>query len=120
MVSWFVSGGVYMFPILLIALVIVYVAIRAFTRVTDRQTQYHDQGTLIALGAACPVIGLLGQIMGVTKGMAAIIVATDISPAIVMKGFGQAGVPTTFGLAIFLITLVVWFVLRERSRRITA
>jgi len=109
-----------MYPILLIALVIIYVAIRAFSKGGDPALRAHDQGTLLALGAACPAIGVLGTIMGITRALAIIITATDISPKIVIQGFGQAGVSTTFGLVVFLLTLVVWFVLREQSRRTTS
>ncbi len=114
--NWFMSGGPFMWPILLIAIYLILLNLRAWMDVRKGQDLYQGLTTILVLGIVCPLIGSIGQVMGLTHAMAAIITASDISPEIVTKGFQMAMIPTEFGLFIFFITLINWLVLNELNR----
>jgi len=115
MVNWFMAGGPFMWFILLIFVAELFIAWRGYAKINANALNKAalDLKTLLILGVSALSVGVVGQLMGIYAALGAIIVATDISPAIVLEGFRIASISSLFGMAIFLITLVVWFGLRE-------
>lgn len=110
-----------MWLILICFVLELYIALRALGNIKRKQVGKAtlDLKTLLVMGFSSMALGAMGQLLGIYAALGAIIVATDISPAIVLEGFRIASVSTIFGTAIFLITMVIWFGLREMLLRIT-
>ena len=110
-----------MWLILICFVVATLIAIRSFRNIKDKQNAKAtlDLKTMLVLGISAMALGALGQLLGIYAALAAIIVAPDISPAIVLEGFSIASVSTVFGTSIFLLTMVGWLGLREFLYRIT-
>ncbi|MBC8192576.1 MAG: hypothetical protein ISR87_07255 [Candidatus Marinimicrobia bacterium] len=121
MFNWFLSGGPFMWLILVVFLIEVFYAIRAYGNINRRLAVKArlDLKTLLVLGISSMALGAIGQVMGIYAALGAIIVATDISPAIVLEGFRIASVSTIFGTLIFLATMLAWLGLREFLYRTT-
>ncbi len=121
MFNWFLSGGPFMWLILVLFLIEVFYAIRAYGNINKKLAVKArlDLKALLVLGISSMALGAIGQLTGIYAALGAIIVATDISPAIVVEGFRLASVSTIFGTAIFLATMLVWLVLRELLYRTT-
>lgn len=120
MLNWFFSGGPFMWIILLFLIIEIFVATRAFRNIKQKRSLKAalDLKTLLVLGVSAMAVGAMGQLIGIYAALGQIIIATDISPALVLGGFRVASVSTVFGTSIFLITMVVWFTLRELDYRL--
>jgi len=66
---------------------------------------------LLVLGSMTAAIGMLAQILGIWKALSAIIVATDVSPQIVMEGLRISFITTVFGLVTFIVAALAWMLL---------
>ncbi|NQT63063.1 MAG: hypothetical protein HQ556_08915 [Candidatus Marinimicrobia bacterium] len=121
MFNWFLSGGIFMWLILVFFIVEVFIAARAYGNIKKRLVNKAtlDLKTLLVLGVSSMALGAIGQLLGIYAALGAIIVASDISPAIVLEGFRIASVSTVFGTGLFLVTILVWFGLREYLFRTT-
>ncbi len=71
-------------------------------------------------GVIALVAGVLGQVSGIYRALNVIIRATEIDPKIVAMGFAESFTTTIFGLALFLVSAVVWFILFARYKRLAA
>jgi len=121
MLNWFLSGGIFMWLILICFVVAVLIAIRAYGSIKKKLIAKAtlDLKTILVLGVSSMALGAIGQLLGIYAALGEIIIATDISPAIVLEGFRMASISTVFGTILFLITMVGWLGLRELLQRIT-
>jgi biopolymer transport protein ExbB/TolQ len=115
----FVQGGIVMYPLLVIALGILWLAARAAWLLsrrerTDAEVERPLQG-LLFWGAFSVVLGLLGTAVGIIQIAQAIMLAGQVEATLVWGGFGVSLVTLIFGLLIFLLAAVLWFVLRQWS-----
>ena len=62
------------------------------------------------IGTFALVTGILGQLIGFYQGFAAIEKAKDISLSLMMGGLKLSLITTIYGIFIFLISLLLWFV----------
>jgi hypothetical protein len=70
-----------------------------------RKLQYGKSIGLFAL-----IIGISGQLIGFYSAFSAIERASDISPVLVYGGIKVSLIPTLYGISIYLISLLLWFI----------
>lgn len=117
MLNAFRSGGVMMWPLLLIALGIGGVAVRAARAARSgapREELERTLQTILFWGAMSVVLGLLGTAVGLVQMASALQRVTAVSASTVWGGVGVALVTLIFGLLILLASLLLWFGLRRR------
>jgi len=71
------------------------------------------------LGGFAPVWGILGQGIGIYQACMAIQEMGDVSPALLAGGFQVSMITALYGLIIFLISRIFWYILRSRLNTIT-
>lgn len=107
--------GAFKIPLVLVSLlvlvVIVLLAIDTFGK-SEANEERRRQGLngLLVLGSMNAALGMLGQIMGIWYALAAIIQASDISPAIVVEGLQASFGTTYYGFITFLVAVLAWLV----------
>lgn len=64
-----------------------------------------------SIGLFALVTGILGQLIGLYMAFSAIERAADISPAIIYGGLKVSMITTFYGILIYLLSLLLWFIL---------
>lgn len=72
---------------------------------------------ILLFGSLAAVIGFLGQGIGLFQAMEAIHMAGDISPALMAGGFKVSLIAPIYGILIFILSLLLWGVLKEFNLR---
>ncbi len=65
------------------------------------------------------ITGILGQLIGFYSAFSVLETGVDISPAMIYGGIKVSMITTLYGIAIFLISLIIWFagsVILERRK----
>ena len=121
MTDFIAQGGFFMYPLLLIAVVVVALGGWAATRLprADGPDPVLETGIDATLfwGGWAVLLGLLGTLGGLYQAAGAIERAGAVGPALIWGGIKVALTTTLFGLAIFIIAALVWFGLRSWYRR---
>ena len=68
---------------------------------------------ILFFGSLAIVLGFLGQAIGMMGAFEAIEKAGDISPGLMASGLKVSMIAPLYGTFIFIISLIVWAVLRE-------
>ena len=123
--QFFMAMGVYKFPMLLIVIVILVLVVKKAAQLYggSRLSLVQMERGLHAIlfwGAVNAVLGILGQFTGMYYALNAISRATEISPRIVAQGFAESITTTMFGMFVFLISGIIWFVLFSRYKKLVA
>lgn len=125
MIEWFQQGGVSMWPVLVAGLLAVGLAVDAVRRMPradgNPAVARRVRGRIDAVlfwGVFAAVVGLIGTVVGVALvAEAASRAAGAASAGVVWGGIEVALHTTTFGLAVLLLSLGLWFALRTAFRR---
>lgn len=97
--------------IILLATAVVF-AILIFNGRAARNDKFaHMLTYLKAMGLFSMVTGILGQLIGLVMAFSAIERAGDISPAMVWGGLKISMYTTLYGITIYLLSILLWFVL---------
>ena len=91
-----------------------------FRKDLDARKMHSGIHTILFLGSFAGVFGFLIQIIGIVQALAAIIEAADVSPAILWDGAKRSFYNPIFGLATFLVSGVLWFILQARYKNLVA
>ncbi len=123
MLQFFIQGGMYMWPLLAFAVVILVLAVKKIIDLyirTDLPAQNADSGinAILFWGVMSIFIGIFGHFHGIYVAMQAINRAGDISPAIVSQGYAMSLITVLSGMLIFMIAAVVWFIFRWRFKQL--
>ncbi len=123
MMELFVQGGVFMYPLLAIAAVVLGLALWASFRVPatagpDPLLETGIDATLFWGGWAL-LVGLLGTFVGIYLAAGAIQRAGEVSASLAWGGIQVALITTLFGLTIFIVAALIWFGLRTWYRRVS-
>jgi biopolymer transport protein ExbB/TolQ len=118
------EGGMMMWFLLLIAILILALSIRKAVQLYGKQEfpkSVLETGinAIIFWGAIAAVFGFFAHYLGVYYAMLAINAANDISPAIVAYGYSMSLITILTGLTIFIISAIIWFVLRWRYKQLS-
>ncbi len=121
MFNLFREGGVMMWPLLILAVAVVVLSVRGWMRVSrvEGPDPVVETGVdaVVFWGAWSVILGFLGTIVGIYFAAGAISVAPAISPQIIWGGIRVALITLVFGLLIFAVAAVAWFILRSWYRR---
>lgn len=121
MLSFIREGGVMMYPLLGVTLVMVVLAARAWLRLRSGDAGQPTLGAgidaVLFWGAYAAVLGLLGTLVGIAQAAGFIEAAPSISSAMIWGGIKVALWTTIYGLLVFAIALLLWFWLRHGHRR---
>jgi len=125
MINYFLSGGGFMWPSTILAIVIVALSIKKAIELYGKNTlsTARLESGLNAIpfwGGICVLIGFLAHYWGVNMAMNVISKANDISPAIVAAGYSMSLIPIIFGLMIFMFSATVWFILWSRFKKLVS
>jgi hypothetical protein len=115
--------GFYAWPLLLIAVAVILLALRSAiqlrtARPEDAAPIAHTINAVLFWGCVAAVVGVLGQFHGIYQALKAISVAEAVAPPIIWGGLAVSFSSTLAGLSILLIAALLWAALRgSLSRR---
>ena len=117
MFSLFFEGGVLFMSILTIIALFAFAvsiinAIPIFThKVADIGVTRHKLGYIKSLGLLALVFGLLGQLIGLYSAFQAIETMGEVTPAMLAGGLKVSSISSLYGMIIFVLTYLIWFLL---------
>jgi biopolymer transport protein ExbB/TolQ len=121
MMNAFSSGGVMMWPLLLIGVGVLVLTARVVWLLRDGEPRRAEaEPSLQAIlfwGGMSVVLGLIGTVIGLIQISQAIAFAGSVNATLVWGGVGVSLVTLIFGMLIFTVSALSWFVLRQWSRR---
>ena len=124
MISLFIQGGLFMWPLLLVAIVIIVLSIKKTIEITPttKLNPKIEKGVnaIPFWGAMAVLVGFLAHYWGITMAMDAITKANDISPSIVAQGYKVSLITIIFGLLIFMFSAIIWFILRWKIQTLSS
>ena len=71
----------------------------------------HRLSYIKSMGLFTMIFGILGQIIGLTEAFGAIERAGDISPGLIFGGLKVSMYTTLYGIFIYLLSILIWFLL---------
>jgi len=124
MLQFFMEGGMMMWFLLILAIVILVQSTRKTIQLFGKQdlpkpTLETGINAIIFWGAISAIVGFFAHYLGVYHAMLAINRANDISPAIVAYGYSMSLITILSGLTIFMVSAIIWFVLRWRYKQVS-
>lgn len=91
--------------------------IKIFVKKVDDLSSIQQSIDLIkASGLFAAVTGILGQLIGVYSAFSSIEEAGGVSPEILMSGLKVSSICTIYGLIIYALSLLAWFVITNLNR----
>ena len=63
-----------------------------------------------SIGLFAMITGILGQLVGLYSAFSTMAEVGDISPAIVYSGLKVSMIPTLYGMLIYLLSIILWFI----------
>jgi biopolymer transport protein ExbB/TolQ len=124
MIEAFQSGGVLMWPLLLVGVGVLVLALRVVWLLGARGSRSAEaESSLQAIlfwGGMSVLLGLIGTVIGVVQMTQAIALAGRVHPPLVWGGFGVSLVTLILGMLIFAVAALLWFPLRLWARRLPA
>jgi biopolymer transport protein ExbB/TolQ len=129
MMNFFREMGCYFWPLALIAIAVVGLALSAAARLRqagseDSATVEHTVNAVLFWGCVAAVVGILGQFHGIYQALKVISMAQAVSPSIIWGGLAVSFSSTLAGLAILLVAALAWAALRsglhKRERQLRA
>jgi len=117
------QGGPFMWLMFFILLIILFLSVRNGVLLFMRKENYSVKAEtslngIIFWGALSIVIGFLAHFLGLYHAILAISHSTDISPAVIAMGYAQSLLTVLFGMTIFIISAIFWFILRWQYKRL--
>jgi len=115
-----IMGGIQFMSVLFIILLSVIVLsvigfMQAYARPIPNLTRMTNIVlTIRFLGGFAAVWGILGQGIGIYEACIAIQEVQDVSPALLAGGFRVSMITALYGLIIFLVSRIFWYVLKSR------
>jgi len=121
MTGFFAQGGIVMYPLVAVALGVVWLAARSAWLIQRGESASAElDGSLHGLlfwGLFAALLGLLGTSIGVIQMAQAATLARSVEAYLIWGGLGVALVTLIFGLLILLLAGLLWFTLRAWSVR---
>ena len=119
---WFIkTGGPLMYVLVVLAIVLIVLTARKAMQLygkaeSDSNDLERGLHAILFWGAFSAVLGVYAQISGIYRALMQIIAAADISPPIIAEGMAISFHTTLFGLSVFLLSGLAWFILYRRYR----
>ncbi len=111
----FYMGGALFMSILTLLLIgviawIVYHLVAFYGGKSEKENTLRNLNYARSIGLFAMITGILGQLIGFYMAFAAIEQAGDVSPALLVGGLKVSMIPTLYGIFIYLLSLLLWFI----------
>jgi biopolymer transport protein ExbB/TolQ len=121
---WFINtGGPLMWVLVVIAVALVVLIVKKALQLFGNEVSGADleKGlhAILFWGAFSAVLGVYAQLSGIYRALRTIIDAPEISPPVIAEGMTISFHTTLFGLSVFLIAGLAWFILYRRYRALS-
>lgn len=120
MFKYFIEGG----PLFMGMLSIVFLIVLVLTFTTGRaimsdklEGKTNGLSYIKSLGLFAFVLGMLGQFLGLFQAFEVIGQGMEVSPSIFAMGLKISSISSIYGMIIFLISYLIWFVLKSTIER---
>jgi biopolymer transport protein ExbB/TolQ len=117
MANLFYMGGA-LFMGILTSLLVVMLAVSIYFllgissgKARDKSNFRHQLTYIKSVGLFTMITGILGQLIGLMQAFKAIEQVNDISPAILAGGLKVSMITTLYGILIYLLSILIWFLL---------
>lgn len=130
MIDWFLSGGIIMWPLLVLALGVIGLAVRAALELRRAAAQPEEPATaparrpalatILFWGGVALLVGALGTVVGIVIMSRNVAAAGGVSGTLAWGGVGVSLVSLVFGILIFLVAGFLWLPLDAWSRSVSA
>jgi len=119
MLQLFMAGGPFMWFLLVLLFVIIGLGVSNAMQVFGKKTRSKIQiengiNSILFWGVFSAVIGFFAHFLGLYQAFTSIMAAADINPAIIGGGYAVSLITVLFGMFIFMISALIWFVLKTR------
>jgi biopolymer transport protein ExbB/TolQ len=117
MKDFFYMGGPLFMGILtlllaiLLAITVYFLVLIVSGKALEKKNFRHQLTYIKSAGLFTMIMGILGQLIGLLEAFKAIERVGDISPAILAGGLKVSMISTLYGIFIYLLSILVWFVL---------
>ena len=106
----------------IVFLVLLVIAVLAWKSTYNNKSDEEESlntklGYIKSLGLFAFVLGMLGQFLGLFQSFRIIGSGMEISPAIMAKGVKVSMVTSIYGMIIFLIAYLLWFIIKALAAR---
>jgi len=124
MFELFVRGGLFMWPLLILALTVIGLSIKKaldlfVNKTLDLQQKEMGLNAILFWGVIAGSLGITAQMIGIYLALSEIIKADDVSFGIIVMGYQVSFITTLFGLYIFIGAAILWFLLRWKYKTLT-
>jgi uncharacterized membrane protein len=122
MISLFYQGGVLFMSIVSLGLISalffsIYSIIKIYIqKIDDKVSTQQSIDMIKSSGLFAAVTGVLGQLIGLYSAFSAIEQMGSISPEMLMGGLKTSSICTIYGLVIYALSLLAWFVITNLNR----
>lgn len=124
MLFFFKAGGPYMWLLLMLAVLIIVLAakkvVELFSKQPDIARLERGINAVLFWGVMSFIIGIFAHFHGIYLAMQAIMMANDISPAIVAGGYAVSLITILAGLFILMVSSLLWFLLRWKYKSLVS
>jgi len=97
--------------LILLAITVVFVILITRGKTGEAENFRHRLTYLKSVGLFTMIFGILGQLIGLTEAFGAIERAGDLSPGIIYGGLKISMYTTLYGIAIYMLSILLWFLL---------
>ncbi len=104
--------------VILLTITVYFIVVMVSGKSTTRKNFRHQLTYLKSLGLFTLITGILGQLIGLMMAFTAIQEAMDISPAILAGGLKVSMITTLYGISIYMVSILIWFLLDLWFQRI--
>lgn len=98
-------------------LVIVYTFVKGYDVFVKKNYTKNGLTGILFFGSLAPLIGIIGQMIGMMSAFDAIQRAGDISPALIAGGLKVSMYAPAYGLIILFFAALFWFILKTIIER---
>ena len=119
--KFFYEGGpLFMGVITICGLLMLFASgYKIFRMFAKKEFDLFQLSYILLFGSLAAVIGFLGQGIGLFYAMEAISIAGDVSPALMAGGFKVSLIAPIYGTILFILSLLLWGILKEINLRRT-
>lgn len=119
LIQYFIEGRpAYMAIITVCGLLMLYFSFRKVYRmVCKKEFDVLQLNYILLFGSLAFIMGILAQAIGISVALRTIAKADDISMSLLAKGLKLSLIAPVYGLIIFLLSLILWGVLKELNLR---
>lgn len=94
-----------------LAISVYFIITIASGRATEKKNFRHQLSYVKSAGLFTMITGILGQLIGLLEAFRAIERVGDISPAILAGGLKVSMITTLYGIIVYLLSILIWFML---------